>query len=71
MLIDFEDPEDREFEHKLLGEWVYEQFDSIPIKGDSFVYCGLKITVSEMCHNRIVSLIAQLLPDAAEGGRKR
>lgn len=70
-LIDFEDPEDREFEHKLLGEWVYEQFDSIPIKGDSFVYCGLKITVSEMCHNRIVSLIAQLLPDAAEGGRKR
>ena len=71
-LIGFEDPEDTEFEHKLLGEWVYEQFDSIPIKGDSFIYYGLQITVGEMCHNRIVSLVAKLLPrENDEGGHRK
>lgn len=67
-LIGFEDPDDFDFEHKLLGEWVYEHFERIPSCGDSFVYNGLQITVSEMQHNRIVKLNARILSDASEEG---
>lgn len=71
-LIDFDDPDDFDFEHKILGEWVFEQFDNIPQKGDSFEYNGLHMTVGEMKGNRIVRLIASILPDIQqEGGRKR
>ncbi|MGI5984999.1 MAG: HlyC/CorC family transporter [Clostridiales bacterium] len=71
-LMGYEDPEDFDFEHKLLGEWVYEHFDRIPSKGDSFEYNGLHITVHEMNNNRIVKLHAKLLPEAnEEGGRRK
>lgn len=71
-LLGFDDPEDFDFEHKLLGEWVFENFDSIPAEGDSFEYNGLRITVGEMSHNRIVKLIARILPkDSEEGGGKK
>lgn len=69
-LIDFEDSDDFEFEHKLLGEWVYEHFDRIPLEGDSFEYNGLQITVTGMSHNRIVKLNARPLPRQEGGGRK-
>jgi len=68
-MIDFEDSDDFEFEHKLLGEWVYEHFDRIPIEGDSFIYNGLVITVKEMSHNRIVMLNVKLFSETdSEGG---
>ncbi|MEG2072883.1 MAG: hemolysin family protein [Oscillospiraceae bacterium] len=71
-LMDFDDPDDFDFEHKLLGEWVYEHFDCIPQKGDSFEYNGLGFTVSTMKGNRIIRLIAQKLPEEKhEGGHKR
>jgi putative hemolysin len=71
-LIDFDDPDDFDFEHKILGEWAFEQFDNIPRKGDSFDYNGLHMTIGEMNGNRIVRLIARILPDTLkEGGRKR
>lgn len=67
-LIDFEDPEDFEFEHKLLGEWVFEHFDRIPEVGDSFTYNGLVITVKEMKQHRIVKLNAALTSASAQEG---
>jgi len=67
-LIDFEDPDDFEFEHKLLGEWVFEHFDRIPSEGDSFVYNGLVITVKEMRQNRIVKLNMIVLPNVDDEG---
>ena len=69
-LVKFEDPDDYDFEHQLLGEWVFEHFERIPIVGDSFEYNGLRITVSEMRHNRIVKLNVVLLPEYAEGGNR-
>lgn len=71
-LIGFEDPEDYEFEHKLLGEWVFEHFDRIPKAGDSFEYNGLLVTVKEMKQNRIVKLNVTLpLKTDEEGGANR
>lgn len=66
--IGFEDPEgDDELINKLMGEWAYEQFTAIPHPGDGFDYHGLKVTVSEMEHNRILSFTVTL-PETAEGG---
>ncbi|PKM74326.1 MAG: hypothetical protein CVU91_00200 [Firmicutes bacterium HGW-Firmicutes-16] len=71
-LIDFEDPKDYEFEHKLLGEWVFEHFDRIPTAGDFFEYNGLLVTVKEMKQNRIVKLNVTLPPkNDDEGGTGR
>ena len=68
-LIDFDDPKDYEFEHKLLGEWVYEHFDRIPKEGDQFFYNGLTVTVKEMKQNRIVKLNVVLPSVSDEEGR--
>lgn len=72
-LIDYEDPDNFDFEHKLLGEWVYEHFERIPAVGDYFDYNGLRITVSEMKQNRIVRVNARVLPAPApaEGGHRK
>ena len=43
--MDYSDPDEHDFAHKLLGEWTYEQFDRLPEVGDSFVYNGLRVTV--------------------------
>lgn len=67
-LVGFEDPKDYEFEHKLLGEWVFEHFDRIPIAGDTFEYNGLLVTVKEMKQNRIVKLNVTLPPKTDEEG---
>ena len=63
---DFEDPDDFDFAHKLLGEWAYEQFDHIPDEGDAFVYNGLRVEVCAKNKHRIVSL--RFFPPAAEQG---
>ena len=65
--MDYEDPDETDFDHKLLGEWAYEQFDAIPQEGDSFTYNGLRITVEKVQQRRIMKLHIQRLP---EGGEK-
>ncbi len=50
------DEENDEFNNKLLGEWAYEQFDSIPSVGDSFEYENVCVTVTQMNNNRILRL---------------
>lgn len=65
--MDYEDPDETDFDHKLLGEWAYEQFDAIPKEGDSFTYNGLRITVEKVQQRRIMKLHIQRLP---EGGEK-
>lgn len=59
--IGFEDPEEEEnedrFTNLLVADWVFEQFSaSIPEKGESFVYHGLKVSVEEIEHNRILKV---------------
>ena len=54
--MDYEDPDEYDFEHKLLGEWAYEQFDFIPAEGDSFTYNGLTVTVTKIENRRIMQL---------------
>ena len=67
--LDYEDPEDTEWEHKPVGEWVYEQFDMLPAQGDSFTWHRLQVTVAEMRHRRILKLRVRLLEEeSAEGG---
>ena len=65
--MDYEDPDETDFDHKLLGEWAYEQFDAIPKEGDSFPYNGLRVTVEKVQQRRIMKLHIQRLP---EGGEK-
>lgn len=65
--MDYEDPDETDFDHKLLGEWAYEQFDAIPQEGDSFTYNGLRVTVEKVQQRRIMKLRIQRLP---EGGEK-
>ena len=67
--MDYEDPDEFDFEHKLLGEWTYEQFDLMPEQGGSFTYNGLLVTVEEIEHRRIRKLHIALLPGGStEGG---
>ena len=65
--MDYEDPDETDFDHKLLGEWAYEQFDAIPQEGDSFTYNGLRVTVEKVQQRRVMQLRIQRLP---EGGEK-
>ena len=66
-LLEFDDPEDDEdFTNKLMGEWAYEQFAAIPKKGAGFCYHGVSVTVTEMQHNRILRLTAQLVQGGEE-----
>ena len=67
--MEYDDPDGFDFEHKLLGEWAYEQFELIPHEGESFAYNGLKITVTQVSNRRILKLRIELLPQAGtEGG---
>ena len=70
--LGYEDPEDDEdLVNTLMGEWAYEQFDSIPSPGDSFTYYRVLVTVTEMNHNRIMKLKVTLLPAEKEGGEEQ
>ena len=58
------DPESEDrFTNLLMADWFYEQFSRIPVRGDSFDYRNLRITVSEIAHNMIYRLYVELLPD--------
>ncbi|MBP5757054.1 MAG: HlyC/CorC family transporter [Spirochaetales bacterium] len=56
--IDFDDPQpdDKDEANLQLGEWVYEQFSSIPKKDDSFTYYNLVVSVDSIEHNRILKV---------------
>ena len=70
-LFGFEDPEENEeLINTLMGEWAYEQFAAIPKTGASFEDHGLKVTVTEMEHNRILKLNVSLAPQEKEGGEQ-
>ncbi len=58
--LEFEDPEDTEWEHKIIAEWAYEQFDLLPSEGDSFDYHGIAFEISEMQNRRIMKLTARM-----------
>ncbi len=62
--IDFEDPDEDEKDaaNLQIGEWVYEQFNTIPNKGDSFDYYNLHVSVDDIEHNRILKVRIQVLP---------
>ena len=66
-ILEYEEGEDEEWNHKLLGEWVYEQFDTMPTVGRSFVWKRLEVTVAEMRVRRLLKLRLRLLSDR-EGG---
>lgn len=69
--MDYEDPDDTDFEHKLLGEWAYEQFDAIPREGEGFDYNGLRVTVEKVQKRRILLLRIARLPQESEGGEEK
>ena len=70
--MDYEDPDEYDFEHKLLGEWAYEQFDLLPEEGQSFEYNGLLVTVAKIEHRRILNLRIEPVPaSAVEGGTEK
>lgn len=56
--IGYDDPEESEnedrFTNLLIADWICEHFDTIPKVGDDFEYHDIKITVSEVEHNRIL-----------------
>ena len=62
--IDFDDPEEDEKDgaNLQIGEWVYEQFSTIPENGDCFDYYNLHVCVEEIQHNRILKVRIQVLP---------
>ena len=66
--MDYEDPDEFDFEHKLLGEWTYEQFELLPEEGDSFDYNGLRVTVETLEHRRIRKLRIRRIAPETEGG---
>lgn len=66
-LMEFDEADDEDdISNKLLGKWAYEQFAAIPKEGDSFEYHGLKVTVSEMVHNRIMRLTLSRIEEGGE-----
>ncbi len=70
--IDFEDPEseDKDAANLQVGEWVYEQFNTIPSKGDSFEYHNLRVSVEDIQHNRILMVRIEVLPKPEEDEEK-
>ncbi len=71
--LDYEDPEENEeLENKIIAEWAYENFGTIPKVGDSFKYHEVEVKVFEMDHNRITALAVTVLPseEKEEGGEE-
>ncbi|MCR5583819.1 MAG: hemolysin family protein [Lachnospiraceae bacterium] len=72
--LDYEDPEENEeLENKIIAEWAYENFGTIPKVGDAFKYHDVEVKVFEMDHNRITSLTVTILPseEKEEGGEEQ
>lgn len=71
--LHFTDPENTDWNHKLMGEWAYEQFELLPHEGDSFSYHGLRLVISRMQIHRILTLTVwpPRETDDAEGGETK
>ncbi|MCI5754587.1 MAG: hemolysin family protein [Clostridiales bacterium] len=68
-LAGFEDPTRFDFNHKLLGEWVYEQLGRLPREGDVLEYHGLTVRVAAMRGRRLLRLQLSLAGrDGKEAG---
>ena len=63
-VLDYEDPDGVDWNHKLLSEWVYEQFDTLPRPGDCFTWHDLTVCVQEMKNRRILKLRISRRDDA-------
>lgn len=63
MDFDDPDPDDKDEANLQIGEWVYEQFSTLPKTGDSFDYHNLKITVQEMENHRILKVRLDVMPN--------
>ncbi|MCQ2565681.1 MAG: hemolysin family protein [Clostridia bacterium] len=67
--MDFEDPDEEEIDTNLLiGEWVLDQFEFMPKRGESFEYKNLLVTVASIEHNRILKVRIDLRSVEEEGG---
>ncbi len=67
--LEYEDPEENEeLVNKIIAEWAYENFGTIPKVGDSFKYHEVEVRVFEMDHNRITALTVTILPSETEEG---
>lgn len=68
--IEYEERDEKEeerFTNLLLADFICEHFDSIPKVGDSFIYADyLKITVSQVEHNRILQATIAIEPKLDE-----
>ena len=67
--ISFEDPQKHDLSHKTLGDWVYEQFDTIPAVGDAFDYEGLHVSVSRKDERRLLR-VTMKLPEKRESAEE-
>ncbi|HWP51080.1 MAG TPA: hemolysin family protein [Clostridia bacterium] len=60
--------EERDFdsEYSSVGGWTLERLGFVPSVGDSFEYNGVRVEISEMEDQRIVSVIMRYVPPAPE-----
>ena len=71
--LDYEEEDEsaeERFTNLLLCDFIYEQVGSIPKKGDSFEYKGLKIRVEEVDQNRVLTAKIVKLPKETEKDKK-
>lgn len=71
--LDYEEEDEsaeERFTNLLLCDFIYEQVGSIPKKGDSFEYKGLKIRVEEVDQNRVLTAKIVKLPNETEKDKK-
>ena len=71
--LDYEEEDEsaeERFTNLLLCDFIYEQVGSIPKKGDSFDYKGLKIRVEEVDQNRVLTAKIVKLPKETEKDKK-
>ncbi len=60
--------EERDFdsEYSSVGGWSFERLGRIPETGDSFEYNGIRVEISEMEDQRIVSVVMRYVPPTPE-----
>lgn len=57
---------DFDSEYSSVGGWSFERLGFVPSVGDSFEYNGIRVEISEMDEQRIVSVIMRYVPPAPE-----
>ena len=62
--MEYEDPEENaDFVNMPISEWVMSNFQAVPEEQDTFVYHHLRVTVTEMDHNRILKVRVEVLDE--------